>query len=64
MSNSNFSGIIVLQTDFGTTDGTVNETKGVIHSIEKSLIISDLTHEITPFNIFEAAYRLYQTATY
>ncbi|WP_375329882.1 MULTISPECIES: SAM hydrolase/SAM-dependent halogenase family protein [unclassified Candidatus Tisiphia] len=64
MSNSNFSGVIVLQTDFGTTDGTVNETKGVIHSIEKSLIISDLTHEIVPFNIFEAAYRLYQTATY
>jgi S-adenosylmethionine hydrolase len=58
------SGIIVLMTDFGLKDGTVNELKGVIYAVDKSLIISDLTHEIKAFDIFEAAYRLYQVAPF
>ena len=58
------SGLIVLMTDFGLKDGTVNELKGVIYAVNKSLIISDLTHEIKAFDIFEAAYRLYQVAPY
>jgi S-adenosylmethionine hydrolase len=50
--------------DFGNFDGTVSELKGVIYSVDNNLKISDLTNEIAPFNILEAAYRLYQVAMY
>lgn len=55
---------IVLQTDFGLSDGAVSAMNGVIMSVDPSLRIFDLTHEIPPFNIWEASYRLYQTITY
>ena len=58
------SGIVVLQTDFGEKDGAVSEVKGVMYSVDKSLLISNLTNEIPAFNIWEASYRLYQTAPY
>ncbi|KTD10991.1 Adenosyl-chloride synthase [Legionella gratiana] len=58
------SGIIVFQSDFGTKDGAVSEVKGVMHTVDPSLIISDLTHEIPAYNIWDASYRLYQTAPY
>lgn len=57
-------GIVVFQSDFGIADGAVSEVKGVMYSVDRSLIISDLTNEITPYNIWDAAYRLYQTASY
>ena len=37
---------IVLQTDFGTKDGAVSAMKGVIYSVDKEIMVSDLTHEI------------------
>src|SRR5687768_8875001 len=55
---------IVFQTDFGLKDGAVAEMKGVALSVDPSLELYDLTHEIPVFNIWEAAYRLYQTAPY
>lgn len=58
------SGIVVLQTDFGLKDGAVNAIKGVIYSVDKGLLISDLTHEIPPYNILQASYWLNQVATY
>lgn len=58
------SGLIVLQTDFGTKDGAVNAVKGVMYSVDKSLNITDLTNEIPAYNIWDAAYRLYQVASY
>lgn len=58
------SGFVVVQTDFGLKDGAVSSMKGVMESIDNTLVISDLTNEITPFNIWEAAYRLHQTASY
>lgn len=58
------SGFVVVQTDFGLKDGAVSSMKGVMTSVDKSLVISDLTNEITPYNIWEAAYRLHQTAAY
>lgn len=58
------AGIVVIQTDFGIKDGAVSAVKGVMYNVDKSLIVSDITHEIPPFNIWEAAYRLYQTASY
>ena len=55
---------IVLQTDFGLKDGAVAEMKGVALSVEPSLQIFDLTHEIPSYNIWEAAYRLNQAAPF
>lgn len=55
---------IVLQSDFGTRDAAVAEMKGVVLSVDPSLEIVDITHEITQYNIWEAAYRLNQAAAY
>lgn len=58
------NGIIVFQSDFGVKDGAVAAMKGVSMSVSDDLKLYDLTHEIPPFNIFEASYRLEQTMTY
>ena len=55
---------LVLMTDFGLKDGAVSEMKGVSYGVSRTLLIADLTHEITPGNIWEGAYRLYQSAPY
>ncbi|MBW8733660.1 MAG: S-adenosyl-l-methionine hydroxide adenosyltransferase family protein, partial [Asticcacaulis sp.] len=55
---------LVLITDFGVKDGAVSEVKGVAYGVSRDLLISDLTHEIPAGNIWEGAYRLYQTAPY
>lgn len=56
--------VIVYQTDFGLKDGAVAEMKGVAIGVSPSLLLFDLTHEIPAYNIWEAAYRLRQTAPY
>lgn len=53
---------LVLQTDFGLKDGAVAAMKGVAASVDPRLAIHDLSHENTPFNVWEAAYRLRQVA--
>ncbi|MBQ6426406.1 MAG: S-adenosyl-l-methionine hydroxide adenosyltransferase family protein [Clostridia bacterium] len=55
---------LVLQSDFGHADGAVCAMYGVAESIEPTLRIYDLTHEIEPYNIWEASYRLIQTIDY
>lgn len=55
---------IVLQTDFGLSDGAVSAMSGVAYSVDPVLRISNLTHEIPQYNIWEASYRLYQTVSY
>ena len=55
---------LVLQSDFGTKDGAVAAMKGVAAGVEPTLKVYDLTHEIPTFNIWEGAYRLWQTAPY
>ncbi|WP_150539720.1 SAM hydrolase/SAM-dependent halogenase family protein [Actinobacillus vicugnae] len=55
---------LVLQTDFSLKDGAVSAMKGVAFGVDRNIKLFDLTHEIPPYNIWEAAYRLYQTATY
>jgi S-adenosylmethionine hydrolase len=55
---------LVIQTDFGTKDGAVAAMKGVAAGINAKLAIFDLTHENTPFDVWEAAYRLKQAAPY
>ncbi|MGX2955995.1 SAM hydrolase/SAM-dependent halogenase family protein [Ursidibacter arcticus] len=55
---------LVLQTDFSLKDGAVSAMQGVAFSVDRDLKMFNLTHEIPAYNIWEAAYRLYQTATY
>lgn len=55
---------LVIQTDFGAKDGAVAAMKGVAVSVSPKLAIYDLSHENTPFDIWEAAYRLKQTAPF
>ncbi len=55
---------LVLQTDFGLQDGAVCAMYGVAQTVEPELSIFDLTHEIQPYDIWEASYRLIQTVSY
>jgi S-adenosylmethionine hydrolase len=50
--------IITLLTDFGTADYFVGAVKGAILSINPSVAIVDITHEIPPQNIEAAAFTL------
>lgn len=52
---------LVFQTDFGLKDGAVSAMKGVAFGVDDGLPMFDLTHEIPPYSIWEAAYRLHQT---
>lgn len=58
------NGVVVFQSDFGLKDGAVSAMKGVALGVSSDLRLFDITHEIPPYNIWEAAYRLYQTAPY
>ena len=55
---------LVFQSDFGTRDGAVAAMKGVAVAVSPEIGIYDLTHEIPPYNIWEAALRLDQTAAF
>lgn len=55
---------LVIQTDFGVSDGAVSAMYGVAISVDADLKIFDLTHDIPQFNIWEASYRLHQTMNY
>lgn len=57
-------GVLVLQSDFGMKDGAVAAMKGVAIAVSADLVIHDLTHEIPPYNIWEAALRLDQVVEY
>src|SRR5690625_5114259 len=56
--------LLVLQTDFGLADGAVSAMQGVAYSVAPEVTISHLTHEIEPYNIYDASYRLLQTIDY
>lgn len=55
---------LVFQTDFGLKEPAVASMKGVAYGVSPDLKMFDITHEIPVFNIWEAAYRLNQTARY
>ena len=55
---------LVFQTDFGLEEPAVASMKGVAYGVSPELKMFDITHEIPVFNIWEAAYRLDQTAQY
>jgi S-adenosylmethionine hydrolase len=52
--------IITLLTDFGRSE-YVAQMKGVIHGIDPDARIVDITHDISPQNIFEGAFVLMST---
>ncbi|WP_151621286.1 SAM hydrolase/SAM-dependent halogenase family protein [Streptococcus intermedius] len=56
--------LLVLQSDFGLVDGAVSAMVGVALEESPTLKIRHLTHDITPYNIFEGSYRLFQTVNY
>ena len=56
--------MIALFTDFGTRDAYVAQMKGAIVSINPHARLLDLTHDLKPFHIREAAYLLEQSARY
>ncbi|CAM4087910.1 DNA-directed RNA polymerase subunit delta [Streptococcus penaeicida] len=59
-----YNNLLVLQSDFGLVDGAVSAMIGVALQEDRQLQIHHLTHDITPYNIFEASYRLFQTVNY
>lgn len=56
--------LLVFQSDFGLDDGAVSAMEGVSFGVDPNLNIRHLTHGITPFNVFEGSYRLYQAINY
>jgi S-adenosylmethionine hydrolase len=55
---------LVLQTDFGLKDGAVAAMRGVAVGVSPKIALYDLSHENTPYHIWEAAYRLKQAAPF
>ena len=56
--------IITLTTDFGLADGYVGTMKGVILGIDPTATIVDISHDISPQDVREAAYTLYTAYPY
>ena len=56
--------IITLTTDFGLVDGYVGIMKGVILSIYSAAQLVDLSHDIAPQNVRQAAYVLSRATPY
>lgn len=54
--------LITLTTDFGTSDYFVGAMKGVILTIAPRTRIVDITHQITPFEVNEAAFTIGEAA--
>ena len=50
--------VITLLTDFGLSDAYVGAMKGVILNINPNTVIVDLTHDVLPQNIEQAAFLL------
>ena len=57
-------GILTLTTDFGLADHFVGAMKGVILGIAPRARIVDITHEIAPYNVNEAAFVIAQAWHY
>lgn len=55
---------LILQSDFGLGDGAVSAMRGVAYAVDAGLYVSDLTHEIPPYDVWEGSCRLAQTVPY
>jgi len=56
--------MITLITDFGMSDAYAGVIKGVILSVNPDIAIVDLTHEIAPGNVDQAAFVLHTSCRY
>jgi S-adenosylmethionine hydrolase len=56
--------LITLTTDFGSVDHFTGTMKGVIHGIAPRARIVDITHEVQPFEITDAAFVISQAYAY
>jgi hypothetical protein len=56
--------VITLTTDFGIKDGFTGVLKGVIWGICPEAQIADITHTVSPQNIFEGAMALYRAVPF
>ena len=56
--------LITLTTDFGTEDGNVGVMKGIIWGIAPGVQIADISHQVAPQNIRQAAFILARQAFY
>jgi S-adenosylmethionine hydrolase len=56
--------LVTLLTDFGTADGYVGTMKGVILDIAPEARLMDISHEIAPQNVRQAAYVLYTSYSF
>ncbi len=63
-SPTNRLDLITLLTDFGLKDGNVGVIKGVIWGLAPKAKIADLSHQISPQNVAEAALILVRSAPY
>jgi S-adenosylmethionine hydrolase len=64
LAEENILNTISLMTDFGTEDGNVGVMKGVIWNIAPEVKIADLSHDVGPQNIQQAAFILGRHAFY
>ncbi len=55
---------IVFMTDFGVVDDSVAICRGVMYGIMPSVRIVDITHQVTPFSIFDGARFLFGATPY
>jgi S-adenosylmethionine hydrolase len=55
---------IVFMTDFGVADDSVAICRGVMYGVMPDVRIVDLTHQVTPFSIFDGARYLYGATPY
>ncbi|MDP3939459.1 MAG: SAM-dependent chlorinase/fluorinase [Deltaproteobacteria bacterium] len=54
--------LLTLLTDFGNNDFYVPTLKGAIYSVDPNARIVDLTHEVVPFDVREAAFLLAESS--
>src|SRR6201984_3692910 len=55
---------IVFMTDFGVLDDSVAICRGVMYGIMPDVRIVDLTHQVTPYSIFDGARFLFGATPY
>ena len=55
---------LIIQTDFGLYDGAVNAMYGVAYGVSEDLKVFNLMHEIKPFDIWDASFRLTQVLNF
>lgn len=62
--DAKYPATIVFMTDFGVLDDSVAICRGVMYGIMPTVRIVDLTHQVTPFSIFDGARYLYGATPY